>query len=58
MNDNPIILDRDFDSDTSPVVRMIVYSSSKPSPFVYDLLGPKVISITNDSDSKNIFVHS
>lgn len=58
MNDNPIILDRDFDSDTSPVVTMIVYSSSKPSPFVYDLLGPKVISITNESDSKNIFVHS
>lgn len=58
MSGIPIYLDSDSESNVSPVARTRVSLSSNHSPFVYDFLGPKVISIIDDYDLEWLYVGS
>ncbi|CAI8593562.1 unnamed protein product [Vicia faba] len=58
MSDSFISLLSDYESDKSLVVRTRVSSSSNPSPFIYDCMSHKVISIIDDSDAERLYMGS
>lgn len=55
MSNNLTRIVSDSKNDASSIARTRVSPSLNPSPFVYDRMGHKVISLPNDSASRKLF---